>query len=234
MTATKQQKIIELDPNRLMHILHIDDRQGVLEATKDVLEEKKYSVESVESPTDAIKKITIEKKKFDIAIVDILFEQSVNAISGIEFVSKSKPFLKDITIIAYTGHQDKIRKEHIPLFNGGIFLKGREEEDLYGAIDQLFNDKVEKIKEGIYEGYYNGNGSQYDLSKAYYKRQQERLIKELESVEGDEVLVVTGDRSLTARELIKEIKSESEIGKRHVNLLLDYLDSKRGVQNGKE
>ena len=122
----------------------------------------------------------------------------------------------------------------MPLFNGGIFLKGREDGDLYEKIDQLFNDKVEKIKEGIYEDYYNGNGSQYDLSKAYYKRQQERLIEELESVEGDEVLVVTGDRSITAKELIKEIKSETEIGKRQVNLLLDYLDSKRDIQNGKE
>ena len=229
MTATKQQKIIELDPNRLMRILHIDDTPGVLVSTRDVLGDKNYSVESVESPMDAIKQITLEKKKFDIAIVDILFQQTANAISGIEFVSKSKPFLKDVTIIAYTGHRGKIRKEHEPLFNGGIFLKGREEDELYETIDQLFNDKVKKIEAGIYEDSFNGNGNQYDLPKAYYKRQQERLIKELESVEGDEVLVVTGDRSITAKELIEEIKRETEIGKRHVNLLLDYLDSKRGV-----
>ena len=234
MTATKRQKTIELDPNRLMRILHIDDKPEVLKATREALEVNEYSVESVLSPMDAIKQITIEKKKFEVAIVDILFQQTANSISGIEFVSKSKPFLKDMIIMAYTGHQDKIKKEQLSLFNGGIFLKGREEDELYETIDQLFNDKVKKIEAGIYEDYFNGNGNQYDLSKAYYKRQQKRLIEELESVEGDEVLVVTGDRSITAKELLEEIKRETEIGKRHVNLLLDYLDSKRGVQNGKE
>lgn len=233
MPAVKQQRIIELQPNRIMNILHVDDKPEVLKAVKEVLEDRDYSVVSVESPTEAIKAITLDKRKFQVVIADILFEQSVNAITGSEFIAKSEPFLKDTVKIAFTGYRERILKEHRHLFDGGIILKGRGEDELYDKVDELYNQKVEEIKQEIYEMPGKDDDTNY-LSEKYIKRQQELLIKELEAVDGNEVLVVSGDRSFTAKDLIKEIKNNTEIGKYHVELLLDYLDSKREEKvNGK-
>jgi len=207
-----------------MTILHVENNESVLKNFGALFKAKGYTVLSALSPVSAVKYFSTPKK-INLAIMDILFEDAIpNSVSGDEFIRKSKEFLGDARIFAHTGHADEIKSENLPLFDE-IIVKGHD-EDLLNEVDNVFQLEVDAFIERA-KNPESENTNQYILAHEDIKRHQERLISQLKSAKDiNAPIAVFEDKEYSAGDVIKEIENNTEIGRLHINMMLDYLDDK--------
>lgn len=208
-----------------MNILHIENNEALREKFTKLFTKKGYKVFSAASPIEAMQYF-LTTLTFQLAIVDILFEDEIpNSISGDEFVFRCHNYLKDTKIIAHTGYEDQIDDKNRELFYN--FIKKGKEIDLFQEVDNIFHLEVNAFIERGKNKDKNQN-TEYLLAQEDLKRHQERLIQKLESIKNKyKPLVIFEDKEYSAVDLIKEIKENTEIGKLHIKIMLNFLDSQK-------
>lgn len=211
-----------IEPKSIMKVLVIEDEEAQRNRISKSIENLGFAVDAVASPKQAA--MLIEDNKYQLIVVDIRFDAP--NISGDEFVKKNLDILATGKRVAFTGYIEDIPEENISLFDE-IIKKGKLGTELYEFAKDAYEDRKKFIAEEIKK----------NLLKDKEKVSQEwldskdKLIETLKNTEKrDEKMVWYKGRDLSANDLIEEVKDdESEIGKSHIRMMMNWLRRKKEV-----
>lgn len=219
MSDGKELQVIE--PKNIMKILVIEDEPDVINTIKNNLLSLGCSVDAVASPKEAA--MLLDDNKYQLIIVDIRFKGP--NISGDEFVRKNFDILVNGKIVAFTGYVDDINPENEKFFDE-IISKGEIGKPLYDYTAKVYEERKQTVAEEIKNRFLKTeNNKEWLYSK-------EKLIETLNKTEnkGEKTLWFKG-RDLSAKELIEEVNDEeSEIGKSHIKMMLNWLKRKNEIK----
>ncbi len=119
-------------------ILVIDDEQMVVDSVREILESLGYKVTTAESGMRALEIIIKEKKKFDLAIVDM----SMPKMNGIETIKRLKKLDRNIKILISSGHIEKERHMPRDIHIDGTLPKPYRMKDLAIKVRQVLSKKT--------------------------------------------------------------------------------------------
>ena len=114
-------------------ILVVDDEKLIRESVKDILESLGYIVEQAESGTEALNLLIKEKKKPQLAIIDM----SMPKMNGVETIRKIREIDKKMKILLSSGHLEKDKMIPDDLNLDGILPKPYRLRELALKIRQV-------------------------------------------------------------------------------------------------
>ncbi len=120
-------------------ILVIDDSSTIRALVADILH--KNGFETLEAETVELALMDLERKRFDMAVVDI-FMPGMGGIEGIAKIKQDWPEIKIIAISAGTDGMDKEKTLKAASIQGAdmTLSKPFEEEDLLAAVNGLLDE----------------------------------------------------------------------------------------------
>ena len=126
----------ELNPEKRIQLLLVDDEEGYVDVLSNRLARRNIDVTKAYSGSEAIQ--ALRGKDFDIVVLDLKMED----MDGLEVLRIFNKMVPDLTVIMLTGHgSEKAAKEGLELGAFDYLTKPCELEDL-----------LAKIKEAVQQG----------------------------------------------------------------------------------
>jgi len=116
-------------------ILVVDDEQMVADSVKEILESLGYQVATAESGMKALEFIIKDKRKFDLAIVDM----SMPKMNGIETIKRLRKLDAQMKILLSSGHIEKERRMPPDIHVDGTLPKPYRMKELAVKVRQVLN-----------------------------------------------------------------------------------------------
>lgn len=117
-------------------ILIVEDDPQMHEIYKDMLDQRKFNITSVQEPLQALTRIQREKKKFDVILLDILMED--NLLDGRVFFVQLREALKDKTPVIVVSVLNPDQVSDLKKLKELSFLhKPIEQDELLAEIDKV-------------------------------------------------------------------------------------------------
>lgn len=142
-----KQKIVKPDelkiksvPRGSENILVVDDENMIRESAKEILSSFGYSVTTASNGLEALEILKKNKKKFDLAIVDM----SMPKINGVETIRRIREIDQSIKVVLSSGHMDRERNMPVDLKLDGTLPKPYRLRELALKIRQILNHKTTK------------------------------------------------------------------------------------------
>jgi len=212
-----------IEPESIMKVLIIEDEEPQRNRISKSIRNLGFAVDAVASPKEAA--MLIEENKYQLVIVDIRFDAP--NISGDEFVRKNLDILSNGKRVAFTGYREDISEENLDLFNE-IIKKGKLGTELYEFAKDTYEERKKTVAEEIKKILKNN-----EEENQKWLDSKNKLIETLNKTENkNEKTVWYKGRDLSAKELIDEVNDEeSEIGKSHIRMMLNWLKRKKEIKN---
>ena len=159
--------------NFIIHILVVDDDEGIRSLVKKYLNENKFLVTTAQNAEDAQKKIEIIK--FDLIILDIMMPGK----TGIEFIQENKQSLETPIILLTAKGESSDRIEGLEVGADDYLPKPFEPKELILRIKNILKKTVKAEQKRIVEF----KNIKVDLNKLLiFKGEQEFKINNTEKI----------------------------------------------------
>jgi two-component system phosphate regulon response regulator OmpR len=159
--------------NFIIHILVVDDDEGIRSLVKKYLNENKFLVTTAQNAEDAQKKIEIIK--FDLIILDIMMPGK----TGIEFIQENKQSLETPIILLTAKGESSDRIEGLEVGADDYLPKPFEPKELILRIKNILKKTVQAEQKRIVEF----KNIKVDLNKLLiFKGEQEFKINNTEKI----------------------------------------------------
>lgn len=127
-------------PRGSENILVVDDENMIRESAKEILTSFGYSVTTASNGLEAIEILKKNKKKFDLAIVDM----SMPKINGVETIRQIREFNQTLKVVLSSGHMDREQNMPVDLKLDGTLPKPYRLRELALKIRQILNHNTQK------------------------------------------------------------------------------------------
>lgn len=227
---------VELQREDLVKVLVIDDDRGILDVWERLFRDAGYDTDTAEDPNQAIEKL--HENIYELVISDVFFDKT--PVTGSQFILENRELLSSSTVLAVTGQgmdnvprQDELRKLKIP-----ILQKGDIDQALLRFAARTVDDRKLELarigQQSIEEAIVRTRRPQFSTIEDRNPRHvvAESLLAELETTlvdwlrnreDPDKRTIVFGNRSFSANEIADEIRKGSEIGRIHIEGMLDLF-----------
>ena len=226
----------------LVSVLVVDDEDDFRNTLKKLFEDWGYTVDTAATPDEAIS--LLQNKNYDMVIADITFDAP--QISGDQLITENQNLLKRARIVAITGQgKDRIKRiKELEEIGVVVLEKGGQ----IGELKRIVTEKLEErkkfmasklqesltmaIAEAIREAEKSVLAGERIMltappfsAPAYLLDEVQRtLIDWLKTRENpDRRTILYGNRSYSTSELAAEIERGTEVGREHLEMMVDLF-----------